>query len=215
MKKYLGVTVLATALVLSGTPADGFAQGKGNSNKAETKFAELEDGRQAKGMETGVITNVEKNQEVFYEGDQLVFTKADIEIDGPQDTLQWYVDGKPYEFGEALNLDLGENNIKLEAKTTFKNGQKAGLVHSTALYELTITVLPKELPKATSFSSEWNTESGKAVGTVKVEYTITINNVKIGGSTNFNKQERDAKFKEIFNEEYNVKFIVEYLAPPQ
>lgn len=142
MKKQVGMTVLAASLLFVGT-ADVSAAA---NVKSVSKFESFTDGRQANGIGTGVVEGLAFSGTDLVEGDTLSISVGGVIIDGPLDTLKWSVTdqfGNTYDFGDHV-LAAGTYTFTVQASTFFKNGQKAGLVHSTtAPQTVTVTVAEK------------------------------------------------------------------------
>jgi hypothetical protein len=144
MKKQIGLAVLATTLLFGGTSLEVLAAGKGNS---AVKVTESSDGRHENGIGTGIISNLGVTEGPFYVGDSITLSAGDVVIDGPLDTLKWNVSykGKNYDLGTFTLTEAGIHEFTVTATTYFKNGAKAGLVHSsTAPYVVKIEVLEVE-----------------------------------------------------------------------
>ncbi len=140
MKKQLGTVVLAGALVFSYTSFEALAAGKSQTA--------VEDGRQQNGLETGHIFLVNLTEGPYYVGDRVMLSATDVGIDGPLDTLKWFG------LGEFELTEPGERTFNVSAATYFKNGKKAGLIHSTTQnYSVTINVSEKRVEEVVSVAS--------------------------------------------------------------
>jgi hypothetical protein len=152
MKKQIGLAVLATTLLFGGTSLEVLAAGKGNS---AVKVTESSDGRHENGIGTGVISNLGVTEGPFYVGDSITLSAGDVVIDGPLDTLKWNVSykGKNYDLGTFTLTEAGIHEFTVTATTYFKNGAKAGLVHSsTAPFVVTVEVLEVQEIKLVSIT---------------------------------------------------------------
>lgn len=149
MKKQVGMTVLAASLLFAGA-ADASATTNG---KTASKFESLADGRQTNGIGTGVIEGLAFSGTDLVEGETLTISVDGVVIDGPLDTLKWSItdqSGQAYDFGDHV-LAAGTYTFTVQASTYFKNGQKAGLVHSTTAPQ-TVSVTVVEKPEAVAVS---------------------------------------------------------------
>jgi len=170
MKKQLGTVVLAGALVFSFTSISAIAAGK------TTAVQLVEDGRQGNGLLTGQISLVLKSDGPYYVGDTISISPGDVVIDGPLDTLKWIGTGQ-FDLSEA-----GTKTFDVSAETYFKNGKKAGLIHSsTAVYTVTVEVVEKEQAAVTVSSHKYDdysyTESKNQNGlNFKGNVTFTLSN---------------------------------------
>lgn len=158
MKKQVGALLVAGAVLFGGSVLPAFASGT----------TTIEDGRNGNGIATGTILGVNSSEGTLFVGDTLTLTAGDIVIDGDLSTLRW--EG----LGSFELTTPGTHTFTVTASTYFKNGKKAGLVHSTtAPYVVTVEV--KERPQA---------EVVTVASTELVDYTYkpVVNN---GGKVQF------------------------------
>ncbi|OLS41323.1 hypothetical protein [Bacillus sp. MRMR6] len=185
MKKQIGLALLATTLLFGGTSLEALAAGKGNS---AVKVADLSDGRNENGIGTGVISNLGVTEGPFYVGDSITLSAGDVVIDGPLDTLKWNVSykGENHDLGTFKLTEAGTHVFTVTATTYFKNGAKAGLVHSsTAPYVVRIEVLEVqeiELVSITLKNYKYTEETNPG-GHIQYDLTATAELVFSDGGT--------------------------------
>ena len=130
MKKMMTV-LLITLLLLSLGSMTVFANGKGTD-----RFVNQTDGRQANGLEKGSFDLNWNEQAVFETGDTLSISVGNLVIDGPIDTIKWSITdqyGTHFTAGDQILDTAGSFTLTVQAFTYFKNGQKAGLIHSSTV----------------------------------------------------------------------------------
>jgi hypothetical protein len=185
MKKQIGLALLTTTLLFGGTSLEVLAAGKGIS---AIKVTESSDGRHENGIGTGVISNLGVTEGPFYVGDSITLSAGDVVIDGPLDTLKWNVSykGENHDLGTFELTEAGTHVFTVTATTYFKNGAKAGLVHSsTAPYVVTINVLEEQGIKLVSITLKDYSyvEDMNPGGQVQYDLTATAELVFSDGGT--------------------------------
>ena len=161
MIKKVGALLVSGAILFGCAVVPTFAAGN-------TKV--VEDGRNGNGIASGTILSVYGAEGTFYVGDTLTLTAGDVIIDGDLSTLTW--EG----LGSFELTTPGTHTFTVTASTYFKNGKKAGEIHSTTSpYTVIIEVKEKQPQVITLKSYElssytYTTETNK---NGKVTYNLT------------------------------------------
>lgn len=167
----------------------------------------IEDGRNGNSEKNGSF-NVAITEGPYYVGETATITVEDVVIDGPVDTIVIRGAGEV-----TLPSTPGTHSLDVTATTFFKNGKKAGQIHTQIQGSIVVTVEERpsnELLVATSLTSEWNGHPNEN-NTVRVNYSITIDGTTINHHVNFNHKDRAAGSVVVEKDGYQ--FIVNYIAP--
>jgi len=166
-------------------------------------FSSEADGRNGNSHKNGSF-DVLISEGPYYVGETVSIAVDNLVIDGPIDTL--VITGA----GDVSLQDTpGLQSLVVTATTYFKNGKKAGLIHTQISKTIEIEVIAiAKLPVATSDSAKWNGHPNEH-NTVRVDYTITIEGKTYKGHVNFNHDDRVKGYVIVKRQ-----FIVLYLAPP-